>query len=140
MSNAHYNKVVYAANANLNQAENTVLLTFIAIRPVNLIRFGANANSANGILAATRLKLRETPLSTGTAADISGSTLNPGALIARGNGVYKDLESRVEIDAGDTVTIAVSTDAGGASTADVWLEYQEEPFAGSRIDNMSESA
>lgn len=123
-------KVVSAANANLNQAANTVLLTYVASKPCVIQRFGAVANSANGILTAARLKLRRVPITTGTAADITGTVLNPGGTTGRGVLVYKDAPERVEITAGDHVTIAVSTDAGATCTADVWLEVVELPFAG----------
>lgn len=132
-------KVVYAAGANLNQAQNTVLLTFIAAKPVRLHRFGVVANAAEGLLAASDLKLRRVPVATGTAADIAGAVLN-GAVKARGFGIAKTLTSREIIPAGDTVTVAVETAAGAASTGHVFLEVEELPFVGANVANVSESA
>jgi len=122
----------------LNQAANTVLLTFTATAPAVITGFGAVADSANGLLAAGVLKLRSVPLATGTAADISGETLTFGAVAARGNGYFKRASSRIEVQAGDEVTLAVSTDSGAASTADVWIEYEEQPFVGADISNYTE--
>lgn len=133
-------KVVYAAAANLNQAANTVLLTFIAMKPVMLQRHGVIADAAAGLLAPSELKLRLTPVATGVAADIAGSQLDTDVARARGVGVYKDLSSEVRVDAGDTVTIAVAVDAGGVSTGHVSLEYWELPFAGDEIDAWVQAA
>lgn len=127
-----------AQAANFNQAANTVLHTLVANGPVVITGFGAVADSANGLLAASVLKLRKVPQATGTAADITGETLTVGAVVARGDGVFKRASSRIEIDAGDEVTLAVSTDAGAASTGDVWIEYEQQPFAGALIENYTE--
>lgn len=130
--------VLGAVGADLNQAANTVLYTFTANKPVVLRRFGVIADAAEGLLAASVLKLRLVPQATGVAADITGAVLN-SVVTARGNGIIKTLATRIAIDAGDEVTIAVSTDAGAASTADVWLEYAEEPFNVQDITNYVES-
>ena len=138
MSDDRQTVSVYAAAANLNQAQNTVLLTFKAVRPVRLHRFGVVADAAAGLLAPMDLKLRKTPVATGTAADIDGAVLN-GAVKARGFGLVKTLTSREEIVlAGDTVTIAVETAAGGTSTGDVFLEYEPLPFQVANIANVEE--
>lgn len=134
---ARYTQTAGAASANLNQAQNTVLLTYVAYRPVRLHRFGVISAAAEGLLAAMDLKLRLVPAATGTAADISGAVLN-GAAKARGFGLMKTLTSRVEVQAGDTVTLAVETAAGAASTGHVFLEVEELPFAGELIDNVAE--
>lgn len=134
-------KVVTATAQNLNQAANTVLLTYVASKPCKLHRIGVVGDAAAGLLAAMRLKTRLVPVATGTAADISGAgVLNPGEAKARGLGVYKDAEERVVVDAGDTITVAVDTSAGGTSTGNVFLEIEELPFAGEPIDDWSESA
>lgn len=128
---------VYAATANFNQAQNTVLLTFVATRPVRLHRFGAISAAAEGLLAAMDLKLRLTPSATGTVADISGAVLN-GAVVARGSGLVKTLATREEIAVGDTVTLTVETNAGAASTGHVFLEYEPLPFQVDNISNITE--
>lgn len=137
MSDDRSTRVEYAAAANLNQAQNTVLLTFVAIKPVRIHRFGVIADAAAGLLAASDLKLRHVPVATGTAADISGAVLN-SAVVARGSGLMKTLTTREVIPAGDTVTVAVETSAGGTSTGHVFLEVEELPFAGSNISNVTE--
>lgn len=128
-------------NVNLNQSSNTTLLTVVAHKPMLLQRFGVIADASQGLLAAMRLKMRTTPIATGTTADITEmGTLNPGEAKDRGEGVYKDAEDTVRIDAGDSVEIAVDTSAGGTSTGDVFIEYVELPFAGTEIDAFSVSA
>lgn len=121
-------KVEYAANANLNQAQNTALLTYIAMKPCVIQRFGVMANSANGLLAANELKVRVAPAVTGTAADSAVGTLDVAANRTRGVIVYKDAEARVEVAAGDTITVCSEVAAGGTSTGDVFLEIQELSF------------
>ena len=131
-------KIALAVAANLNQAANTALLTFTVTKPVEIRRFGVVADSANGLLAASVLKMRKLPAATGTAADVTGAVLTTGAVVARGFGIYRTLATRVTGVPGDKFTVAVSTDAGGASTGEVFIEYEELPFAGSPIDNMTE--
>ena len=138
MSDDRSTVTVYAAAANLNQAQNTVLLTYKAMRPVRLHRFGVVADAAAGLLAPMDLKLRLTPVATGTAADITGAVLN-GAVVARGSGLVKTLATREEIlNIGDTVTVAVETAAGGTSTGDVFLEVEPLPFQVANIANVAE--
>ncbi len=119
--------VVGAQGVNLNQAANTVLLTFTAKKTAILRRYGVIADAAAGLLAPMDLKLRTVPIATGTAADIANTTLN-GVARARGLGIVKTLSERVVVTEGDDVTIAIAVAAGGVSTGDVWLEYAEEPF------------
>lgn len=141
MTTQSITKVETATNQNLNQAENTVLLTYVASKPCIVQRFGVVANASEGLLAAMRLKMRLDPINGDAISDLSGmGTLNPGGAIAQGNGVYKNATDRVEVEAGDHITVAVDTAAGGTSTGDVFLEVEELPFAGSLIDNMSASA
>lgn len=128
--------VVNAAGVDLNQAQNVVLLTFVASKPIQLHRHSVIADAAAGLLAPTQLKLRVVPIATGVAADIADTVLTPGVQ-ARGVGVYRTIgapEAQPRIQAGDTVTIAVETDAGGASTADVALEFWELPANGDEWD------
>lgn len=130
-----------ATGVNLNQSANTVLMTLVAHKPLLLQRFGVIADASEGLLAAMRLKMRKTTIADGTVADLTGmGTLDPGGTKARGKGVYKDAEDYVRVDAGDKVTIAVDTSAGGTSTGDVFIEYIELPFSGSGIDAFSASA
>ena len=134
-------KVVTATNQDLNGSANAALLTYVASKPCRLHRFGVVADADEGLLAAMRLKMRLTPVATGTAADIDeAGVLNPGGAVARGLGVYKDAEESKVIDAGDTITVAIDTAAGGTSTGNVFLEIVELPFAGTEIDAMSKSA
>lgn len=134
-------KVVTARAQNLNQAANTVLLTYTASKPCRLHRFGVVGDAAEGLLAAMRLKMRLTPIDTGVAADLTAAgVLNPGGAKARGLGVYKDAEDNEVINAGDTITVAIDTPAGGISTGNVSLEIVELPFAGTEIADWSQSA
>jgi len=125
--------------ANLNQAADTVLHTFTARNSCIIRRFGVAADSANGLLAASVLKLQTVPLATGVAADVTGAVLN-SAVVARGSGIVKSLDSRLAVAAGDSVVIAVSVDAGAASTGDVWLEYSQEPWNTEEASNFVESS
>ena len=134
-------RVVNALNVNLNQAANVILLTFVASKPIQIQRFAVVGNAAAGLLAAMRLKLRITPVTSGTPADL-GTDILVGAVKARGLGIFKDISATpngLRVDAGDTVTVAVSVDAGATSTGDVSLEYWELPFAGTEISDWSES-
>lgn len=139
MSDGRYTLIEGAAAANLNQAQNTVLLTLRVFRPMIIRRFGVVADAAAGLLAPMDLKLRYIPGSTGTAADITGAVLN-GAVKARGFGLVKTLETRVgnTYVPGDEVVLAVETAAGGTSTGDVWIEYEPLPFQVASIANIAE--
>lgn len=139
MSSDRETQVDFSAAANLNQAENTVLHTLRVMRPMRIHRFGVVADAAEGLLAASVLKLRKIPVGTGTAADITGAVLN-SAVKTRGNGICKTLGTREDdFDIGDEVVIAVSTSAGAASTGDVFIEYEPLPFQVTQLDNMAES-
>jgi len=138
MSDDRTTVTVVAAAANLNQAQNTVLLTLDLLRPARIHRFGVVADSANGLLAAGDLKLRKTPVLTGTIADIAGAVLN-GQVKTRGLGLVKTLTTReVFALAGDKVTLTVEVDAGGASTGHVFIEYEPQPFVVANIANVAE--
>ncbi len=135
-------RVVTATAVNFNQAQNTVLLTYVASKPIMIQRFAAVGNASQGLLAAMDLKLRLTPVTSGTAADL-GTDVLIGAVKARGLGIYKDISgpaNGLRVDAGDTVTITVETIAGATSTGDVSLQFWELPFAGVEIADWSESA
>lgn len=139
MSSDRQTTTAVAAAANLNQAQNTVLLTLRPMRPVRVHRFGVVADAAAGLLAPMDLKLRKVPVNTGTAADITGAVLN-GAVKARGFGLVKTLETRVGEDylPGDEITLCVETAAGGTSTGDVFIEYEELPFQVASLSNIAE--
>lgn len=129
-------KVITAASANINSAA-AVLLTYYCSKPCVIQRFGAVGDTAAGIPAATRLKVRRTPITTGAAADLpAAGVLNPGGLLARGVLVTKTptgTTAGVPISAGDILTVVVDTVAGAAATANVWLEIVELPFSGSNV-------
>lgn len=130
------------AAANFNQAQNTVLHTFIATKPMTIRRYGAVAVAAEGLLAAMQLKLRKVPINTGTAADVAGSVLK-GAVKARGLGICKTLSAAGQQTVflpGDSVTIAVEVSAGATSTGTVWIEAVPLTWQTAEIDNMVESA
>ena len=134
-------RVVHALAANLNQAANTILLTFVASKPIMIQRFAVISDAAAGLFAAMQLKLRLTPIATGVAADL-GTDVLIGAVKARGLGIYKDVTgpaNGLRVNAGDTVTIAVAVISGAAGTGDVSLEYWELPFAGDEIVSWSKS-
>lgn len=126
-----------ASNADLNDSENTVLHTVVALKPIQIQRYGVVSEASQGLLSPMRLKLRRVTGGGATAADIAGTTLNPGGARARGVMVYKEPESRVVINAGEHVTVAISTAAGGTSTGRVWIEYQELPFSGTNVPDSA---
>lgn len=116
--------VMANVTTDFNQAQNTVLQTFLATKAFTVRRYGCVAGAAQGLLAAMRLKLRKTPVLTGTAADVTGTIL-VGAVKARGFGIVKTLgrdAAAVVFLPGDTLTVCVEVAAGGASTGGVWVE------------------
>lgn len=140
MSDDRSTVTVVAAAADLNAAQNVVLLTLRAMRPIRIHRFGVVADAAAGLLAAGDYKLRIIPVATGTAADIAGTVIT-GAAKARGFGLVKTLDTRV-VNAlpGDEIVVAMETDAGGTSTGDVFIEYEPLPFQVADIANVAETA
>jgi len=122
-----------ANNLDFNQAAGTALFTIYAAKPMRVQRFGVISEAAQGLLAAMRLRLRRGTGGGGTVADIADTTLNPGGARARGVPVYKDMEDRIFINAGETLIVAVQVDAGGTSTGRAWIEFEEAPFNGANI-------
>lgn len=126
--------VEYSANnLNFNQAAGTALFTIYAAKPMRVQRFGVISEASQGLLAAMRLRLRRGTDGGDTVENIDDTTLNPGGAVARGIPVYKDMEDRVIINAGETLVVAVQTDAGGTSTGRAWVEFEELPFNGYNI-------
>lgn len=133
-----------SAAANLNQAQNTVLFTYVAPKPCTIVRYGAIAVTG-GILAAGNLKLRKNTLGVpGTFADIAGSATGTGHVRAIGQGIAKRVGaqvpeegySRYTLNAGESVVIASEAAAGGTSTAQLFIEVVEHPFAGAQVAHI----
>lgn len=116
------------AAANLNQAANTVLLSFYTPALGMLVRrIWLVAEAAAGILAPCVLKLSYSIDGGATFVDVTGATVTPGAR-ARGILVYRNFTARYAIPTGALVAIRVSTDSGGAGTARLGLDYEPQPF------------
>lgn len=131
-------RVENAVLVNLNLAQNTASLTFVASVPIKLQRFGVIGGTPNGLLAPLQLKLRTIPIATGVVADLGTDILGGGAL-ARGLGRFKNVTGDVVIAAGDTVIVAIETPAGGVDIGEVHLEFWELPFSGPNISAFVES-
>lgn len=126
---------------DLNQAQNTILIRFVAHKPIRLVRYGVMCVTGN-IELAGRLKLRRTTLADPTTfADISGSTGGLTADRPVGFGYYKNVGAQVsaasdsvfDIEAGVEVALAVEVDNGATGTAHAFIEYVERPFVGTPI-------
>lgn len=128
-----------ARAANLNQAEDTVLLEVYAVKPFTVVRYSVMADSANGLLAANELRLRKTTAA-GVTADIDDTDLDVASNRAQGVIVYKTLDARVDVAAGETLIVASKVAAGGTSTGDIGLEVIEYPFSGSNIPSTAVAA
>lgn len=122
--NAGYEQREIAA-ANFNQAANTVLLSFYLPTGGAVRRYGVVAEAAQGLLAASVLKMSYSTDGGATYTDLTTSTLTPGTR-ARGVPVQRSLNSGTaqSIPANALVAVRVSTDAGAASTGRIWVEIE----------------
>lgn len=128
-----------ALSQNLNQAEDTALLTVYAVKPFVIQRYSVMADASEGLLAANELRLRKTTRG-GTTADITGTDLDVAENRARGVIVYKDMTSRITIEAGETLIVASKVAAGATSTGDIGLEVVPLPFSGGNIPSDAVAA
>lgn len=122
------------AAANLNQAQNTVLHSFYLPGGGAVRRYGVVSEAAAGILAPTVLKLSYSVDGGANFTDLTTSTLTPGAR-ARGVPVYRNLNAAVTqaIPANALVAVRVSTDSGGAGTARIWAEIENNVYQPANI-------
>lgn len=112
---------------NFNQAANTVLVSFYLLAGGYVRRLIAVAEAAQGLLAASVLKLSYSTDGGATYTDVVGGTMTPGTR-ARGVPVYRNFDvSGAKIPAGALVAVRVSTDAGAVSTGRLIVEVQPEP-------------
>ncbi len=142
--NAQY-RVDQVAGANLNQAEDTVLLSAIYFPAGGFIRrYGVVAEAAEGLLAPNELRLRSSTDGGATYADLAtnddgtNAELDVVSARARGVPVYKDVG--ITVDPNTLVVVASKVAAGGTSTGRVWIEYQTEPFNGTNIPTTAVEA
>lgn len=127
-----------ANSVNLNQAEDTILLKRYFPSGGVVRRYGVVADSANGLLAVNELRLRIAPATApqtpaDVATDDGGNICSLDVASARSAGVPIYVNTQVTVDPGETVIIASKVAAGGTSTGNVWLDFEEEPFNGSAI-------
>lgn len=116
-----------AGAVNLNQAANTLLVSFYLLAGGYIRRLIVVAEAAAGLLAPGVLKLSYSLDGGATFVDVTGATLTHGAR-ARGIPVYRNFDlALARIPAGALVAVRVSTDSGGASTARLIVEVQPEP-------------
>lgn len=122
------------AAANLNQAANTVLLSFYLPGGGAVRRYGVVAEAAQGLLAACVLKMSYSVDGGATFTDFATSTLTSG-LRARGVPAYRTLNAVLSqaVPANALVAVRVSTDAGGASTARIWVEVENAVYQPANI-------
>jgi hypothetical protein len=144
IANSQYSLAQVAA-ANLNQAEDTVLLAAIFFPAGGFIqRFGVVAEAAEGLLAPNELRLRSSVDGGATYVDRStndageNAELDVVAARARGVDVYKDVG--MTIAPNTLVVVASKVAAGGTSTGRVWMEYALNPFNGGNIPTTAVEA
>lgn len=134
-----------AAAANLNQAEDTVLLAAIYFPAGGFLRrYSVVAEAAEGLLAVNELRIRSsvdggaTYVDRDTNDDGSNAVLDVASARARGVLVYKDVG--ITVVPGTLVVVASKVAAGATSTGRVMLEYQIEPFNGANIPTTAVAA
>jgi hypothetical protein len=131
-----------ANSVNLNQAEDTVLLERYFPSGGVVRRYGVVADAAEGLLAANELRLRIAPATApqtpaDVATDDGGNVCSLDVVSNRVAGVLVYVDTQVTVEPGETVIVASKVAAGGTSTGNVILEFQEEPFNGSAIPSTA---
>lgn len=139
--NAEYQREI-VNSVNLNQAEDTVLLERYFPSGGIVRRYGVVGDSANGLLAANELRLRVAPATAPqTPADVDeddgGNICSLDVASNRSAGVIVYVDTRITVAPGETVIVASKVAAGGTSTGNVFLEFSEEPFAGTSIPSTA---
>lgn len=132
--NAAYDRAT-ANSVNLNQAEDTILLERYFPSGGVVRRYGVVGDAVEGLLAANELRLRVAPATApqtpaDVATDDGGNICSLDVASARVAGVQVYVDLQLTIDPGETVIVASKVAAGGTSTGNVWLEFTEEPYAG----------
>lgn len=135
--NAAYDREI-VNSVDLNVAEDTVLLERYFPSGGVVRRYGVVGDSANGLLAVNELRLRLAPATApqtpvDVATDDGGNICSLDVVSARAAGVAIYVDLQLTVDPGETVIVASKVAAGAASTGNVFLEFAEEPFAGSAI-------
>lgn len=131
-----------ALSQNLNQAEDTVFIERYFPSGGRVRRYGVVGDTANGLLAANELRLRiapadapQTPVD--VATDDGGNVCSLDVASARSAGVLVYVDTLVTVQPGETVIVASKVAAGGTSTGNVFLEFEEEPFAGPQVPSTA---
>lgn len=122
-----------AHSQNLNQAEDTVLLERYFPSGGVVRRYGVVADASEGLLAANELRLRVAPASApqtpvDVATDDGGNIVSLDVASNRSAGVPVYVDLRLTVEPGETVIVASKVAAGGTSTGNVWLEFEENPW------------
>lgn len=134
---AAYERIV-ANSQNLNQAEDTVFIERYFPAGGFVRRYGVVGDASEGLLAVNELRLRKAPATApqtpvDVTADDAGVSPDLDVASARSAGVlvYKTLG--LTVAPGETIIVASKVSAGATSTGNVFLEFEEEPFAGAAI-------
>jgi hypothetical protein len=139
--NAAYDRVV-ALSQNLNQAEDTVFIEKYFPSGGFVRRYGVVGDASEGLLAVNELRLRVAPATApqtpvDVATDDGGNVCSLDVASARAAGVLVYVNLGLTVLPGETVIVASKVAAGGTSTGNVFLEFVEEPFAGTSIPSTA---
>lgn len=132
----------WALSQNLNQAEDTVFIERYFPSGGRVRRYGVVGDASEGLLAANELRLRVAPATApqtpvDVATDDGGNICSLDVASARSAGVLVYVDLQLTIEPGETVIVASKVAAGGTSTGNVFLEFEEQPFAGSSIPSTA---
>jgi len=108
------------------------VLNHVAARPMIVRRFGVIQDGGTDPGTGLVLQLDKRPAAGSDTNRAQQDTLQPTAAIGQGSGVYRDLTSRVEVDVGEELVLAVGTAGSAGATGTVFLEVDELPFSGTR--------
>lgn len=121
--------LLQADGVNLNQGSNAVHISTVLPGGGLVRRLHVQADSANGLLAPSVLRVRKS--GDGGASWTTVGDLTVGSARGRGVPVYRTFDvSAAQIDPGEKVEVVDQTAGGGTSTGDVSLEVEYDPFNG----------
>jgi hypothetical protein len=115
----------YTATDSANSTDTELLVP--VVKPANVYRFGVINAHATAIATGGVFQLYHRVLAGSDADRVLLGELSATAAVPQGEGIYMDIDERVEVNPGEELVLEVETIAGSTS-AHFFIEVVEYPF------------